>query len=90
MTKFILYILVTILTTWAMDGLNINSIFKKGQIVKANVAYFLILLSIIYLVTNFIYDFLVYNVNLFCLFINFLLFLCFYVYNYIYTLKKEA
>ena len=57
MTKFILYILVTILITWAMDGLNINSIFKKGQIVKANVAYFLILLSIIYLVTNFIYDF---------------------------------
>jgi uncharacterized membrane protein YwzB len=49
--------LVTILTTWAMDGVNINAIFKKGQIVKARVVYFLILLSIIYLVTNFIYDF---------------------------------
>ena len=57
MTKFILYILVTILTTWAMDSVNINTIFKKGQIVKARVVYFLILLSIIYLVTNFIYDF---------------------------------
>ena len=57
MTKFILYILVTILTTWAMDSVNINTIFKKGQIIKARVVYFLILLSIIYLVTNFIYDF---------------------------------
>ena len=57
MTKFILYVLVTVLTVWAMDGVNINHIFKKGQIMKARVAYFLILLSIIYLVTNFIYDF---------------------------------
>ena len=57
MTKFVLYVLVTIVTVWAMDGLNINSIFKKGQIIKARVCYFLLLLSIIYLVTNFIYDF---------------------------------
>ena len=56
MTKFILYILTTIITVWAMDGLNINAIFKKNQVVKARVAYFLILLSIIYLVTNLIYD----------------------------------
>ena len=57
MTKFLLYILVTIVSVWALDGININFIFKKGQVVKARVAYFLILLSIIYLVTNFIYDF---------------------------------
>ena len=57
MTKFILYVLVTILSFWALDGININFLFKKGQIVKARIAYFLILLSIIYLVTNFIYDF---------------------------------
>ena len=57
MTKFILYVLITIVTVWALDGVNINSIFKKNQIIKARVAYFLILLSIIYLVTNFIYDF---------------------------------
>ncbi len=57
MNKLILYVLVTILTVWAMDGLNINAIFKKGQIVKARVSYFLLLLSIIYLVTNFIFDF---------------------------------
>ena len=57
MTKFILYVLITIITVWALDGVNINFIFKKGQVIKARVAYFLILLSIIYLVTNFIYDF---------------------------------
>ena len=57
MTKFILYVLITILAVWSFDSLNINSFFKKGQIIKARVAYFLILLSIIYLVTNFIYDF---------------------------------
>lgn len=57
MAKFVLYVLVTIVSVWAMDGININFLFKKGQVVKARVAYFLILLSIIYLVTNFIYDF---------------------------------
>ena len=57
MTKFILYILITIITVWAFDGVNLNSIFKKGQIIKARVVYFLMLVSIIYLVTNFIYDF---------------------------------
>ena len=56
MTKFILYVLVSIITFWAMDGININEFFKKGQVIKARVMYFLILLSIIYLVTNFIYD----------------------------------
>ena len=57
MTKFILYVLVSIITFWAMDGININEFFKKGQVIKSRVMYFLILLSIIYLVTNFIYDF---------------------------------
>ncbi len=57
MAKFILYVLVTILATWSMDGININFIFKKGQVIKARIFYFLCLLSIIYLVTNFIYDF---------------------------------
>ena len=57
MTKFILYVLVTIITVWSFDGININYVFKKGQIIKARVVYFLILLSIIYLFIYFIYDF---------------------------------
>lgn len=50
MTKFILYILVTILTTWAMDAVNINVIFKKGQVVKA--ASCLFFNSIIYYILS--------------------------------------
>lgn len=57
MAKFALYILVTIITFYAMDGLNINGFFKKNEVVKSRIMYFLIALSIIYLVSNFIYDF---------------------------------
>lgn len=57
MIKFILYILVAIITAWSMDSININSIFKKNEFIKARVVYILLLISIIYLVTNFIYDF---------------------------------
>lgn len=54
--KFFLYILVTILVIWAMDSVNINKIFKKGKVTQARVFYFLLGLSLIYLITNFIMD----------------------------------
>lgn len=54
--KFYLYALVTILVIWAMDSININQIFKKNKILQARVFYFLIGISMIYLVTNFIMD----------------------------------
>ena len=54
--KFFLYILVTIIVIWAMDPVNINQIFKKNKIIQARVFYFLMGISIIYLVTNFLYD----------------------------------
>ena len=54
--KFFLYILVTIIVIWAMDSVNINQIFKKNKIIQARVFYFLMGISIIYLVTNFLYD----------------------------------
>ena len=57
MSKLILYVFVSIVTIWAMEGFNINSLFKKGQVIKSRILYLLIILSIIYLVTNFIYDF---------------------------------
>ena len=57
MTKYILYIFVSILVVWAFDSVNINQIFKKQKVVQATVFYILIVLSIIYLITNFIYDF---------------------------------
>lgn len=54
--KFFLYIVVTILVIWAMDAVNINQIFKKNKVLQARVFYFLLGLSLIYLVTNFIMD----------------------------------
>jgi len=62
--KFFLYILVTILVIWAMDSVNINQIFKKNKILQARVFYFLLGISLIYLVTNFIMD-LFYSVKFF-------------------------
>ena len=54
--KFILYILVGIITIWSMESININQIFKKNRVIQARVIYFFITVSIIYLVTNFFYD----------------------------------
>ncbi len=54
--KAYLYALVTILVIFAMDGVNINAIFKKNQVFKARLVYFFLCLSISYLVTNFLYD----------------------------------
>lgn len=54
--KFFLYCAVTILVIWAMDSVNINGIFKKGRIIQARVFYFLLGISMIYLVTNFFWD----------------------------------
>ena len=54
--KLILYILVTIIVIWAMDAININQIFKKNRVVQARIFYFLLGISLIYLVTNFLMD----------------------------------
>ncbi len=62
--KFFLYVLTTTLVIWAMDSVNINGIFKKNRNIQARVFYFLLGISIIYLVTNFIWD-LFTTVNLF-------------------------
>ena len=55
--KIILYAIVTPFVILGMDSLNINNIFKKNQVFKARLFYFFIAISLIYLVTNFIYDF---------------------------------
>lgn len=54
--KFFLYIVITILVIWAMDSININKIFKQNRVLQARIFYFLLGLSMIYLVTNFIWD----------------------------------
>ena len=58
MYNLILYSLVFVLVTWCMDGININSIFKKNRIYQARVFYILLIISLTYLVTNFLLMFL--------------------------------
>lgn len=55
--KVFIYVLVSISVIWAMESVNINKIFKKNRVHQATVFYLLLGLSLIYLVTNFIYDF---------------------------------
>lgn len=54
--KLLLYAFVTVVVVWAMDAVNINQIFKKNHVIQARVFYFLLGLSLIYLVTNFLMD----------------------------------
>lgn len=55
--KFFVYLFVTPVVIWAMDSVNINQIFKKNKVNQARIFYLLLGLSLIYLISNFIYDF---------------------------------
>ena len=57
MYNLLLYVLVLIMVIWAMDGININHIFKKNKVFQARVFYIMIVFSITYLVTNFMISF---------------------------------
>ncbi len=54
--KYFLYFIVTIIVIWSLDSININAILKKNKIWQARVFYFFLTISLIYLVTNCIYD----------------------------------
>ncbi len=58
MYNFLIYLIMLIIVIWSMEGLNINSIFKKNRIYQARVFYILIVLSIAYLSSSFIIGFL--------------------------------
>ena len=55
--KFFINVFVSILVVWAMEAININQIFRKNRVIQARVFYLLLGLSMIYLVSNFVYDF---------------------------------
>ena len=57
MRKFLLYIIILPLVIWAVDGININSIFKRNRIYQARVIYIIIIFALTYLTVNFRYDF---------------------------------
>lgn len=55
--KVILYVIVSIIVIWSLDSININKIFKKNKELQARVFYFLLAISLVQLVTSFIWDF---------------------------------
>ena len=57
MVKFAVYLLSSIIVIWSISSVNINAIFKKNKIVEARVFYVVLALVLIYLLANFIYDF---------------------------------
>lgn len=60
MVKLLLYILVIPIVVFAMDSVNVNGIFKKGQsnYYQARIMYMIIVAGLSYLVVNFVNDFL--------------------------------
>lgn len=58
MYKFLIYLIMLVIVIWSMEGLNINSIFKKNHIYQARIFYILIVLSITYMSSSFIIEFL--------------------------------
>lgn len=57
MIKVFLYILFFPFTIWAMEGLDLNKIFKQSRVMQARIMYLFIAMAITYLVANFFYDF---------------------------------
>lgn len=55
--KLIVYLIVTVLVIIGLGAVNINSIFKKNRVFQARLFYLLLITSLVYLVTNFIFDF---------------------------------
>ena len=58
MAKLLLYIFIVPLVVITMDSVNINAIFKKGQsnYYHARIIYLFMVVSLSYLVVNFIID----------------------------------
>ena len=60
MVKLLLYLLIIPIVVWSVDSVNLNAIFKKGNVnyYKARVFYMIIVFGFSYLIVNFMYDFL--------------------------------
>ena len=55
--KFFLYLFLLPLVMYALDGVNINSIFKKNKVFQARILYIMIVFILTYLLVNFVFDF---------------------------------
>lgn len=56
--KLALYILFSFVSAFAISGINFNGIIKKDKVVEARVLVIILSLSLSYLLTNFVFDFL--------------------------------
>ena len=54
--KIIVYIFVAVGVIWSLESVNINGIFTKNRVMQARLFTFFLGLSMMYLVTNFIWD----------------------------------
>ena len=58
MYKLLLYIIVCAIVVWALDGLNLNHLFKQGKEYQARIFYIILAFSLSYLTSGFIINFL--------------------------------
>lgn len=54
--KILVYLVVGFAVLVAMDSININGLFKKNRVFQARMLFFMIFMSLTYLVTNFLWD----------------------------------
>ena len=54
--KLLVYLIITAVVAVALDSININQIFKKNKVFQARLLYFLLALSLVYLISNLIFD----------------------------------
>ncbi len=54
--KAFLYLFSSIIVIWSIDSVNISYIFKKNKMAQAKIFYFLLAISMIQLLTMFLYD----------------------------------
>ncbi len=59
--KAFLYVIVLIITIWALDSINTNNLFKKNKYYASRVLYLIVSMALAYLVVNFLYDFFNYS-----------------------------
>ncbi len=55
--KIILYIIFTFTAAFALSGVNFNAIIKKNKTIEARVLVIILSLSLSYLLTNFVVEF---------------------------------
>ena len=54
--KIIVYLVTMLCTTFAMTGINFNNFFKKNHVWEARFFIAIVIMSISYLLTSFIFD----------------------------------